>query len=131
MDFAGSCHCGSVRWKGTLPATAVLKCHYNNCRKLQGGDYSSWVVVPRSQFQIAEGLEHISSYNANDVSSKSFCSFCGSASFLVNGKHFPGHFVLPLGAIDDYTQALAPQIQVYTPDKAPWVTLHDDEPVVS
>ena len=31
--------------------------------------------------------------------------------------------------IGDYSDALAPQVQVFTPDKAPCITLHDDEPV--
>lgn len=84
----GSCHCGAVRWSVTPPVKTVVKCHCGNCRKLQGSDYSTWVVVPAD-------------------------------------------IVLALGNLDSYAEALAPQAQVYTPDKASWVTLHDDEPIVS
>ncbi|MBR9857063.1 MAG: GFA family protein [Gammaproteobacteria bacterium] len=127
----GSCHCGAVTWEFSLPIKTVVKCHCNNCRKLQGSDYSSWIVVPQSQFVILTGKEFVSLYKPNDSSSKSFCSNCGTANFLVNGKHFSGDVVLPLGVVDNYTKELAPQIQVYTADKAAWVNLHDDEPVFS
>ena len=128
-EIRGSCHCNSVKWKFSLPVKTVVKCHCGNCRKLQGSDFSSWVVVPQTQFEVTSGQNMISTYKASKVSNKSFCSNCGSATHLVNGKHFPSEFVLPLGAIDNYTDQLAPQIQVYTPDKAAWVNLHDDEPI--
>ena len=127
----GSCHCKSVEWEFSLPIRTVVKCHCGNCRKLQGSDYSSWIVVPNGQFSVILGEENVSIYQANEVSSKAFCSNCGSSTYLVNGKHFPGHFVIPLGAVDQFDDQLAPQIQVYTKDKAQWVKLHDDEPIFS
>ncbi|MFP2768131.1 GFA family protein [Oceanisphaera sp. KMM 10153] len=114
----------------------VVKCHRNQCRnnqcrKLQGEDYSYWVVVPQSQFNITSGEDNVSTYKASDVSSKFFYSNCGSAAYFVNGKCFPDDDVLPLGAVESYVNELAPRIQVYTTGKAPWVTLHDDEPIYS
>ncbi|AGH81174.1 GFA family protein [Psychromonas sp. CNPT3] len=127
----GSCHCKAVKWEFTLPIKTVVKCHCQNCRKLQGSDYSSWVIVPQEQLEITSGKEYLSKYEASELSSKTFCSLCGSSTYLMNGKHFPDHFVIPLGAIDNYSEVLAPQIQVYTADKAAWVSLHDDEPVLN
>lgn len=127
----GSCHCNSVMWEFSLPIKTVVKCHCGNCRKLQGSDYSSWVVVPQSQFQVTSGEDKLTTYKASEVSKKSFCAMCGAAAYLVNGKHFPNEFVLPLGAIDNYNEDLAPQIQVYTTDKAQWVNLDKEEPVLN
>ena len=129
--FKGSCHCQTVKWEFSLPVKTVVKCHCNNCRKLQGSDYSSWIIVPQVQFNITAGQDKIITYEANEISRKSFCSICGSAAYLVNGKHFPDCFVIPLGAIDNYSPEITPQIQVYTKDKAQWVTLHEDEPIFS
>ncbi|WP_119168965.1 GFA family protein [Algihabitans albus] len=126
----GSCHCGDVRWVFTPPIKTVVKCHCGNCRKLQGSDYSTWVVVPSEQFHITEGERRLTTYRTG-VSSKSFCPRCGTAAYLVNGRHFPGHVVLALGSLDGCSDALAPHVQVYTPDRAVWVKLHDDEPVLS
>jgi len=130
-EVKGSCYCGSVQWEFTLPVKTVVKCHCSMCRKSQGSDYSTWVVVPSEQFTITKGSEAFTKYQANEKSSKNFCSCCGTPVFSVNGKHFPKHVVLALGTLDSYSEKLAPQIQVYTPDKAEWVKLHDDEPIFS
>ncbi|WMC12099.1 GFA family protein [Oceanimonas pelagia] len=126
----GRCHCGTVTWAFSLPVKTVVKCHCNNCRKLQGSDYSCWIIVPKAQFELLIGHESLTLYQANKRSSKSFCSRCGSACHLVNGRHFPDCVVLPLGAVERFMPALAPQVQVYTANKAAWVNLHDDEPVL-
>ena len=127
----GSCHCQSVMWEFSLPIKTVVKCHCGSCRKLQGSDYSSWIVVPQSQFQVTCGEDKLTTYRASEVSNKSFCSMCGSAAYLVNGKHFQNEFVLPIGAVDNYINDLVPQVQVYTTDKAQWVNIHDDEIVLN
>jgi hypothetical protein len=127
----GSCHCDTVRWEFTLPIKTVVKCHCRNCRKLQGADYSTWAVVPAEQYSITKGSDTVTKYQASEKSSKSFCSSCGTPVFLINGKHFPENVVLALGGLDNYSEELAPQIQVYTPDKADWVNLHEDEPIFS
>ena len=130
-QIKGSCHCGQVQWKFSLPVKTVVKCHCNNCRKLQGSDYSSWIVVPKSRFQVDSGKEAITTYDFSKVSQKYFCSRCGSTVYGINGKHFPEDIMVPLGEVDNYSDELAPKIQVYSNDKAKWVNLHDDEPIVS
>jgi len=87
--------------------------------------------VSQDQLEVTKGKEHLSKYDANKTSSKTFCSICGSSAYLVNDKHFSGHFVIPLGSINNYEEALVPQIQVYTSNKAVWLKLHEDEPVLS
>lgn len=96
---------------------------------MQGTDYTTWIAVPDNQFAIDEGSSLISRYAFNKKSSKSFCSSCGTAVCGVNEKHFPEHKVVPLGAIENYSDEIKPQVQVYTEDKAPWVQIHDDVPV--
>ena len=128
-DVKGSCHCGTVQWEFSLPITTVVKCHCGNCRKLQGSDYATCVVVPAVQYKVVGGSDSVTEYKT-EISSKSFCSVCGSPSFLINGNH-PTDVIVALGSIDTYIEELAPQIQVYTPDKAIWLNLHDDEPIFS
>lgn len=130
-NIKGSCHCGDIHWEIKLPVKTVLKCHCNNCRKLQGSDYSSWIVVPESQFNFKQGHSGTSTYHFSPMSRKAFCPNCGTTVLGVNGKHFPDDIMIPLGGVDNYSEELAPQIQVYSNDKATWVHLHDDEPVVS
>ncbi|WP_444902388.1 GFA family protein [Microbulbifer sp. SSSA007] len=127
----GGCHCGSVAWEFDLPIKTVVKCHCSMCRKLQGSDHSTYAVVPKEQFSLSKGEDSVISYQATEKSCKNFCSTCGTPTHLINGKHFPADFVLPLGVIKNYTDELAPQIQVYTSEKPPWSNIHDDVPLFS
>ena len=127
--YQTSCLCGKVQCSFTLPAAAVVQCHCEHCRKMQGSDYSTWVAVNADQFSIDAGAEHIRDYHFNDRSSKSFCSCCGTSVFGTNGKHFAHHKVLPLGVVKNYSSELKPMVQVYTEDKAEWVHLHEDVPI--
>ncbi|MGF1804350.1 GFA family protein [Aliivibrio sifiae] len=127
----GSCHCGSVAWEFDLPTKTVVKCYCSMCRKLQGTDHSTYVVVPKEQFILTKGKELSVCYQATKQSYKNFCSECGTPTHLVNGKHFPDDVMLPLGVVENYMEKLAPKIQVYTADKPSWVNIHDDEPIFS
>jgi len=98
------------------------------CRALSGADYSSWLVIPAKQFTLLSGKEFISQYQATDQFSKSFCAKCGCTVHCINNNKFPDHVYVAKGNItSEYTKA--PDIQVYTQDKAAWLTLDDNIPV--
>lgn len=124
----GQCHCGAIRWSADLPHKIVLNCHCKLCRSLSGADYSSWVVIPTSQFKILSGEEALTTYQASEKYSKSFCSKCASTIFCVNDDKFPDHSYLARGNITSEF-SLAPEIQVYTDDKAEWVTIDETLPI--
>lgn len=127
----GACHCKKVQWSLILPVTTVVQCHCDNCRKMQGSDYSTWIAVPDKQFFVESGNELISTYEFNERSCKSFCSSCGSVVYGVNGKHFNGHKLVALGSAEKYLKELKPQIQVYTENKAEWVQIQEEVPIFS
>lgn len=129
-ETRGACHCGLIAWKFNRPAKSIVKCHCGNCRKLQGSDYSTWVVVEAECFRLERGEEFLSKYEVGK-SSRSFCSKCGTTVFLINGKHLPTDVVIPLGAIEHFDVSLSPQVNVYTGDKAEWVEISDTETVLS
>ncbi len=122
-----------------MPVSTVVQCHCHNCRKMQGSDYSTWVAVPNAQFKVIKGESFLSSYKVNQRSSKHFCSLCGTTVFAINGKHFLDHKMVTLGSIDlctpelctseHCTAGLLPKMQVYTQDKAHWVSVHPEVPV--
>ncbi len=116
----GTCHCGKVSWVASLPILTVVQCHCQNCRKLQGSDYSSWVVITEDKFEITSGKSLLSLYQFSKRSQKSFCSLCGTIVFGINGKHFPKHKLFSLGCVANYCERLKPQLQVYTEFRAPW-----------
>ena len=125
-DIKEACHCKNVRWSAVPPAVSRIRCHCGNCRQLSGADYSTYVVVPEEAFQVIQGQAFLSQYQ-DGISSRSFCQKCGTTVFLNNGKHFPGHVVLPLGIIEGDTDALTPQAHVYVTDKAEWGDIPEGE----
>ena len=129
QKFETACHCKKIRSAFDLPIITVVQCHCQNCRQLQGADYSSWVVVPEKQHSINSGRERLREYKFNQRSAKLFCDFCGTTVYGINGKHFPGQLVIPLGSVLDFDSQLNPQIQVYSQDKACWVELSQSVPI--
>jgi hypothetical protein len=127
MDINGSCHCGKIRWCFSEPISTVVKCHCEICRRLQGSDYSTWVVIPRAQFKVINGKDFVTNYEPG-ASVKKFCSICGSPVYLINGKHFPKDVIVALGSILNYQSTLNPRMQTYALDKAEWVEISDAEP---
>ena len=130
-DAKGRCYCGSVAWEISFPVKAVVKCHCAMCRSLSGADYSSYVIVPETQFTFLQGEDLVVAYKATELSHKHFCSICGTTTHNINGKHFADDVVLPLGLVENYSKILAPQFQAYTEYKAEWVNIHDDVVVFS
>ena len=129
-SITGQCHCGNLKWRAALPHKVALNCHCNMCRSLSGSDYSSWVVLPVAQFSLLSGSEGLTKYQASENFSKSFCSKCGSIVSCVNDDKFPDHIYVAKGTITSGFN-LPPEIQVYTRDKAGWVTIDESIPVVN
>ncbi|WP_185829913.1 GFA family protein [Vibrio penaeicida] len=133
-SYKVKCHCQKVECEISLPVSTVVQCHCHNCRKMQGSDYSTWVAVPNAQFKVMKGESFLSRYEVSQRSSKSFCTQCGTTVFAINGKHFLDHKMVILGSIElctseHYVSELFPQMQVYTQDKAHWVSVHPEVPV--
>jgi len=132
MDIIkATCCCGNVKLSFSLPVTRVVQCHCESCRKMNGSDYSTWVAINNDQFSIDDGNEHIKKFKLNNLSSKSFCTTCGTGVFGINGNHFKNHKLVPLGIVSNYINEIKPQVQVYTDNKAKWVELHGCVPIFS
>ena len=126
----GQCHCGSATWSISLPHTVALNCHCNMCRSLSGADYSSWLVLPAEQFTLHSGANNLTTYQASEKFSKTFCSQCGATVSCINNDKFPEHIYVAKGNITSEFD-LPPEIQVFTADKADWVTISDAIPVLN
>ena len=128
--ISGQCHCGTVKWSASLPQKVALNCHCNMCRSLSGADYSSWVILPADQFNLLSGSENLTIYQATEKFTKSFCSKCGATVSCINVDKFPDHIYVAKGNITSEFN-LPPEIQVYTKDKADWVTIDEGIPVIN
>ena len=123
--ITGQWHCGTVQWQAVLPHKMALNCHCNMCRSLSGADFSSWVVFAAANFKLTSGIEGLTTYQASDTFSKSFCTKCGSTVSCINDAKFPNHVFITKGNITSEF-SLPAKIQVCTTDKANWVEIDEN-----
>lgn len=113
----GSCNCGAVTFAASGDAKAILNCHCNLCRKMNGSVFSTYVVVAEDSFSIGSGS--LKTVQVSDNASKSFCSTCGTPIYNQNPKH-DGFIIIHYGALDDASH-LIPLIDTFYERKIPWV----------
>lgn len=118
--FTGSCHCGEVVFEIDGKVLNVVNCHCSICRKVNGGAFSSFAVVPEGIFTVVKGRDLLTRYAMSDKGEKNFCSVCGAPVFNRN-KLYPEIAVVPLGCFDEPAR-LTPQVDIYCVDRLPWVT---------
>lgn len=120
----GSCNCQDVRYIASDEIKAIVNCHCNLCRKMNGGAFSTYVVVPEDGFELLSGT--LNKAQVSENASKSFCTTCGTPIFNENPK-LAGLKILYLGSIDS-TLKLEPAINIYCESQLDWVTEITDLP---
>ncbi|MEY4544201.1 MAG: hypothetical protein RL685_396 [Pseudomonadota bacterium] len=76
--YAGSCHCGNVRYQVSTDLKQVLQCNCSICSRT---GYLLTFVQPE-QFQLLSGEEQLSDYQFNRMNVHHlFCSNCGVRGF--------------------------------------------------
>ena len=97
LAHTGGCHCGAVRFEVDAPAAlSVLDCNCSICR-MSGYLH---LQVPRSQFQLLQGEEALTTYTFNTGTAKHlFCRTCGVKSFYVP-RSYPEGYSVNLNCLD-------------------------------
>ena len=76
--YAGSCHCGAVRYQATTDLAKVLACNCSRCAKLG----ALLTFAPASAFTLSSGGDVLTDYQFNKkVIHHLFCRLCGIESF--------------------------------------------------
>jgi hypothetical protein len=111
QTYAGSCHCGAVRFTAELDLQAGTgKCNCSICTKTR-----NWSALTQpAQFHLVSGEEALSDYQFNTASVHwSFCRHCGVRSFGTGnipevGGAFVSIMVSSLDGVDDAILAALP-----------------------
>jgi len=77
-SYAGSCHCGAVRYEATTDFAKVLSCNCSRCSRL------GWLMtfVGPDQFKLLSGADQLAEYRFNTHNiAHLFCKTCGIESF--------------------------------------------------
>jgi hypothetical protein len=124
--IGGSCLCGGVRFRVTLPFIRANHCHCSRCRKHSGAAVCTQARVWREQFTLMQGEELIRVYGAGQGAVKAFCTNCGSSLF---GGDWPlgRQISIRMGALDD-DPGIRPQFHTFVDSAAVWDRINDDLP---
>ena len=81
MKYSGGCHCGAVRFEVEAPEhLEVSECNCSICTK---SGYLH-LIVPRSQFTLDKGAEHLQTYTFNTgIARHYFCRTCGVKPYYI------------------------------------------------
>jgi len=76
--WAGSCHCGKVRYEARADLRSVVSCNCSICQRTG----SLLAFVPETAFTLLSGEDALTDYQFNKkVIHHVFCSTCGVRSF--------------------------------------------------
>ena len=121
---AGSCLCGSVRYRTEAEPLMTAVCHCDNCQRQSGTAFSVIVGVPAGSLRF-EGDEHLATFEDRGTSGKAvsrrFCKNCGSPIVSLVGIMPDVHFI-KAGTLHDRSW-LQPTAHFWCDSAQPWVEI--------
>ena len=120
--FAGSCNCGAVTYRVNGEIKRVVNCHCGLCRKMNGGAFSTYVIVLEKDFALQSG--NLQSCQVSEKATRHTCARCSTPVFNANAE-YDGLKILYLGSVDD-VRDIKPQVNIYNENKLDWLATISD-----
>jgi len=117
----GSCLCGGVRFKVTLPVKWVAHCHCSMCRKAHGAAFVTWAGSVDDNVEVS-GVDNVARFASSPSTSREHCRLCGSPLFF-RGERWPGEVHIARALLGDIDKE--PVAHVFYSDRVAWV--HTDD----
>lgn len=119
----GRCHCGAIQFQMPDRVVASSVCYCDDCRRQSGAPMLAWAMVARDSVSLT-GKPSV--YRSSVDGRRSFCGSCGTGLFFTNGAlDQMGMTQVRIAALDE-PDAIRPQVQVQTADRANWTaTVHE------
>ena len=99
VKVSGGCHCGTVRFRFTMPDTQVelLDCNCSMCSRTG----FLHLIVPHGDFELLTAREAVTSYRfGTGAAEHLFCGTCGVKSFYQPRSH-PEAWSINFRCLDD------------------------------
>jgi hypothetical protein len=125
-EVTGSCFCGAVRFRITLPTRFCAHCHCSMCRRAHGAGYVTWIAVGQSAFSLEKGTDVLVRFASSEHGTRSFCGRCGSSLFC-ESTHRPDEIDIVLANLEGEIDR-EPGAHIYFDDRASWVRVEDGLP---
>lgn len=121
----GGCRCGAIRYEASGEPAHHALCHCRDCQMASGAPVLAWLAMPAEGFGITKG-EPVR-YTAPSGSMRAFCGTCGTPLFFVNEAALPG--IVDIQSVTlDQPDKFAPQAQIQTAERRPYMAKLDDLP---
>ena len=127
MHYKGSCLCGKVRFLVDQFGPQTGNCHCSMCRKFHGAAYATIAEARRKHFRWTAGADLLKDYTADNGTTRSFCSNCGSSLTFASPGADPELVEIALGCFDDEVP-VKPDAHIFVASGAKWALPHDDLP---
>ena len=125
--FKGSCLCGQIRFEVDEFGPLTGNCHCSMCRKFHGAAYATIAEAHRSHFRWTAGEELLKGYTADNGTTRSFCSHCGSSLTFASPKADPDLVEIALGCFDDEVP-IEPDAHIFVGSGVRWARPTDGLP---
>jgi hypothetical protein len=79
--YEAVCFCGSVKLRITGEPAAMGYCHCNSCRHWSAGPVNAFTLWQPDAVAVAQGAEHIGTFNLTPRSNRKWCRKCGGHLF--------------------------------------------------
>lgn len=125
--YTGSCLCGSIQYEASELSPLMAHCHCSMCRKFHGAAYATFGEARSENFRWTKGADLLQNYQAENGTTRQFCSRCGSSLIFINsnGNNEVVQFAL---ATLDVPIAERPDAHIFTAYKADWSVICDGLP---
>jgi hypothetical protein len=96
--YAGSCHCGAVRFEIDVEITDLYTCDCSLCRKRN----ALMTSVPEARFRLLQGADTLTLYQWNTrIARHYFCSVCGVYPFH-RKRATPDHYAINVQCLQGF-----------------------------
>ncbi len=124
-SYKGSCLCGTARFEVQGFEDDVGHCHCSMCRKFHGAAFATIASV--KGFRWLQGESALTAFVADNGTTRTFCSRCGSSLTFSTPKAPPDVIEVALGAFDDDIP-VQPDAHIFVGSGAHWTVLEDSLP---
>jgi len=120
----GSCLCGAITYRVTLPLVDAGYCHCRLCQRSSGAPVLAWLTVPVAGFAYTQGRP--ADFRSSAHSQREFCGACGT-QLAFRRLAAPTTVDVTLASLND-PAAVAPEYHIWRASRIPWFETTDTLP---
>lgn len=118
LPWSGSCRCGQIRIKVSIPPLLTMACHCIGCQQMTASAFSLSAAIPTEGFSVIKGQPVIGGLHG--AARHYFCPYCMSWMFTL--PEGIDEFVNLRPTMLDDTSWFNPFIETWTREKLSWAT---------